>query len=666
MALCTLRKIHFFTFPQYRDQLVHILQECGSVHLIDAESPGPNGHDSYFVSDAQNTASHVSGLENQTADLRRVIEDLSKYRDSQGLFAKLLPEKQPVSSEEFRNLSPQCISDLLEQIRGLDIHAQEIKRRIEETRELILQLQLLEGIEIPLECITDTRETFIRIGLLPVRNLEWMLSRIVDTLGEESEVEVLAKARGQAVTLIIGRLSLKEPFLSWMEKERLTLVPLFRLTGSPRENILRLRNEITQLDEQIALIQQNRMLLAGQLPQLQKVYDYQTNELQRFKTQTLLRKSKYTVTISGWIHQEDEPVILSQVEERNLPIATVCEQPAPDDSPPVDYQNPSVVQPFEFITDFYSRPRYHEIDPTPYTSLFFILFFGICLTDAGYGILVTLLAYFILRKAKSLTGSSAQLLRILFFSGMATTLVGLFTGGFFGFSFPQFPAPLDRLQHIVLLNPQENQLGFMVLTLGLGILHVGFGIFLKFRWNLKQGRIADAWLDQAPWLGILLGIVALASAQVVPILWMNTFGYLLLGVAAGMVLLFAGRSAKNPFIRIGKGMFSLYQISGLFGDILSYVRLFALGLATGVIAGVVNFLAGLALGIPFLGYVLVPIIFIGGHSLNIAINALGGFIHTTRLHFVEFFGKFFEGGGEPFQPFKLDLTYTTIREKESL
>jgi len=666
MALCTLRKIHFFTLPQYRAQLVQRIQECGLVHLTSGITGLPAEDDDYFVPARENNAPNLSELETRTTDLRRAIEDLAKYRNHQGMLSRFLAEKQPVARNEFFNPAPERVAGLLQELRTLDLQRQEILKDIRNRNDLILQLRHLADIPVPLEQITDTRETFIRIGLLPARNQEWLLSRLSETLGEESDLRILSGHHGQVTLLITGRLEQKDRFLTWVEKEHLTLVPLFHLTGSPLENIQRLRTEINQLEQQEVQILQTRNSLAAELPLLEKTYDYQANELARAKKLAWVKQSKYAVTLSGWIHQEDEAEVLSRVEGNGLPISTVCESPQPDETPPVDYHNPGMVSPFEFITDFYSRPQYREIDPTPYTSLFFLLFFGICLTDAGYGLLVTLLTYFALRKARSLTAKSAQLLRILFYSGIATTLVGLFTGGFFGFSFPQFPPPLDRLQHLVILNPQENQLGFMLLTLALGIIHVGFGIFLKFHWNLKHGRPWEAWLDQAPWLGILLGIVALAGAQALPALWLGTFGYLLLGVAAGTVLLFAGRSAKNPFVRFGQGVFSLYQISGLFGDILSYVRLFALGLATGVIAGVVNFLAGLATGIPYLGYLLVPVIFIAGHTMNIAINALGGFIHTTRLHFVEFFGKFFEGGGEPFQPFKLDLTYTTIREKEHL
>lgn len=121
---------------------------------------------------------------------------------------------------------------------------------------------------------------------------------------------------------------------------------------------------------------------------------------------------------------------------------------------------------------------------------------------------------------------------------------------------------------------------------------------------------------------------------------------------------------QNPILRLGGGAFALYQVTGLFGDILSYVRLFALGLATGVIAGVVNFIAQLVAGVPYVGLILMVVVLILGHALNLVINALGGFIHTTRLQFVEFFGKFYEGGGKPFNAFQLNTRYTTVHDSE--
>jgi V/A-type H+-transporting ATPase subunit I len=380
-----------------------------------------------------------------------------------------------------------------------------------------------------------------------------------------------------------------------------------------------------------------------------------------------LRQSRYLSFVSGWIRGPDISVLERRLAKNSFEASIVTMDPEPQDDPPVEYHNPKMAQPFQLVTDLYSRPKYWEIDPTPYLGAFFAFFVGICLTDAGYGLLLTLVTYLTLKRLApaAISPGTRNLLRILFYCGMATTVVGFFTGGIFGFAFDELPGGLRRLQQFVVFNPLTDQMQFLIFTLALGVVHVLVGISLKFHRRLKQGEIAAAWLDQMPWLAIVLGAVSLAIANWAGLAWLNTMASILLLMGAAIILLFAGRSSRNPFARLGTGLYSLYQVSGLFGDILSYVRLFALGLATGVIASVVNVLAKLTLEIPYVGFILMPLILFSGHLLNIVINTLGGFIHTARLHFVEFFGKFYEGGGEPFEPFQLRLQYTQISDRES-
>jgi V/A-type H+/Na+-transporting ATPase subunit I len=256
--------------------------------------------------------------------------------------------------------------------------------------------------------------------------------------------------------------------------------------------------------------------------------------------------------------------------------------------------------------------------------------------------------------------SSPKLLSVLLLSGAGTIAIGIATGGFFGLAFRELPAPFSALDRLVLLDPMQNQMSFLVLAIALGVIHVVLGIVLKLYRGIRNGEAKDALLDQAPWLGIIFGALALVAAYTTEIGWANDVGVAAMSLSALTILLFAGRDQAGVFRRFAFGLFSLYKLSGLFGDVLSYSRLFALGLATGVIAGVVNFIAGLTLEIPYLGFIVMPLVLIVGHLLNLAINALSGFVHTMRLQFVEFFGKFYESGGVPFDSFRLHTRYTHI------
>jgi V/A-type H+-transporting ATPase subunit I len=314
------------------------------------------------------------------------------------------------------------------------------------------------------------------------------------------------------------------------------------------------------------------------------------------------------------------------------------------------------------VTRLYGIPNYREIDPTPLIAPFFAFFFGICITDAGYGFLVALIAYF---GARKLSGGGKNLFRLLIFAGIATIIVGSLTGGWFGIKPDRLPGFLKNLQ---VLDPQgQGQMTFMGAIIAIGFIQVWFGYFVRMYIDLRERDWAGAFLDQLPWLiaMILIPVTALLYVVVDVPVYLTLIAVATAGLCCLVIVAFSGRESGNIVARLGTGGFELYtKLTGSFGDILSYLRLFALGLATGIIAGVVNTMAGMMWG-SLIGKVAAIGILVGGHIFNLVINALGGFIHTARLQFVEFFTKFYEGGGEEFRPFKKEHTYVTVLDTES-
>ncbi len=663
MAVKPIKKAFVFTYPEHRDELLKALQRSGLIHLASAEAVLPEEATAFFSPTvSKEIETQIRQTEKRLSSLQWLIDEAEKREQPGSLLERFMKMKELTTPEDFETLHQYDETPLLKEFREVENHIHELEKLIRHNRLRVRQLTPLAFHPMPLEAFAGTQSTFFSLIITEARDGD--LSAPLETLlGEESEVRLFLKNKDQGYWLVIGRREKEAEYRKWLEDQSLKELRFDGMSGTPADNIHRLESEIRQAEAHIGEMEKQLEKHVVHLPMLHKVYDYWANELERLRAAGQLRHSQYTALVSGWITGEDVSKLEAHLSQTGFPADALYLDAAPGDNPPVVYENPPLVKPFEYVTDLYSRPRYGEIDPTPFLSAFFALFFGICLTDAGYGLVLIAVTLLALKKLKGLTENSRKLVRILFYSGILTTGVGFFTGGFFGLTFDQLPDGLSALQHVVLLNPLTNQMGFLIFALALGILHVSFGIFLKFRWSLKQGETAEAWLDQAPWLMILLGVVALSVAGWLSAGWLSTTGYVLLGVAAVVILLFAGRTSKNPLVRFARGIFSLYQVSGLLGDILSYARLFALGLATGVIAGVVNFLAQLTLGIPYLGYVLMPLVLIAGHLMNILINALGGFIHTTRLQFVEFFGKFYEGGGEPFTPFQLNLKYSAFREE---
>jgi V/A-type H+-transporting ATPase subunit I len=301
-------------------------------------------------------------------------------------------------------------------------------------------------------------------------------------------------------------------------------------------------------------------------------------------------------------------------------------------------ENPQIGKPFEIITKLYGLPQRGTLDPTLYLAPFFFLFVGLTVSEAGYGLLVALLSFLYLKFAKP-KGGLRQFLTLMGILGVATVILGTLVGGWFGFP----------IRQLMILDPLEDPVSFLILSLALGFIQVWFGTLINMISGIKSKDYLQAIFVQGGWLVLLPSLVLYA------LLKQSFWGILALVGAAGIVL-FASPS-RNPLARFFGGLYSLYDISRYLADVLSYSRLLALGLATSVIAMVVNTLCQTALEIPWVGWLFAALIFVGGHLFNLGISFLGGFVHSMRLQFVEFFSKFFKSGGKPFKPFALEGKY---------
>lgn len=374
-----------------------------------------------------------------------------------------------------------------------------------------------------------------------------------------------------------------------------------------------------------------------EVERIENLYDYYVIQKEVAIAQKNIVTTKHTFYLEGWMP-----------EGRKLPIGkeyvVKTAKPEEDEEYPVYVENNAIVEPFQSITNMYSCPNQKELDPNPIMSAFFIFFFGMMLSDAGYGIILTI-ACAAMIKIKKYKKGEGSLVKILALSGVSTIIWGFLFGSFFGNLVPLKPV-IDPLSDVMLL---------MGLSLLLGIVHIYAGMMMKAISLIKDGKFLDAIFDVGIWYifltGIFLVIIPVVAGDIG--VFAEVGKYLAIGGAIGLILT-QGRQEKNIFKKAFKGVYSLYDLTSYFADVLSYSRLMALCLSTGVIAQVVNLLGQIAGPI--------PAIFIGiiGHTVNLANSALGSYVHTSRLQYVEFFGKFYEGGGKKFTPLTNNLKYTRI------
>lgn len=371
--------------------------------------------------------------------------------------------------------------------------------------------------------------------------------------------------------------------------------------------------------------------------------------------------TQHTVLFDGWLNQLKREKIEQEIQSQKIAALITEVELTEGEEPPVDIVNSSFVQPFEAVTRLYGMPGYRDLDPTVFLAGFFFLFFGLSLTDVGYGLFLMIASVAILTLFK-VSGAIRMFAKLLLFVGFATVLVGLLFGGYLGFDPALLPPALQALQ---LFDPIGNPLPVFYLALGLGVVQVMAGLVLKIYSQHKQGRLMTGVLDQGPWLFMFcIGILYLAVATGYSTLLTPEQIVNLAYVGIVVIVLTSGRHGDTIFGKVQSAAGSLYSSIGYFSDILSYSRLLALGLATTALAFAVNLIAEIVSGsIPYLGPILGFVVLVIGHLFTLAVNTLGAFIHSARLQFVEFFGKFIDGTGKEFSPLSRKEKFVTILDE---
>lgn len=322
---------------------------------------------------------------------------------------------------------------------------------------------------------------------------------------------------------------------------------------------------------------------------------------------------------------------------------------------PIKLSNSSMVSPFEGVLEMYSYPVYNEIDPTAAISIFFIVFFGMMLADAGYGLVITILSAFLYFKSK--TNEKKNSYRMFILTGISTVIWGILYGAYFGDLLQRY----FKINVPVVFDVNKDIMFIFIIAIAFGFVHLILGLFIKAIVYIKNDKKIDVIYDVVSWLLILFGVLVFALQGVISIFnptiatWSIVIGILIL-------LFTQGRDSESIAGKIGGGVYGVYGVTGYIGDIISYSRLLALGLASGFIANAFNIMGEL---IPFpFNIILTPLMLIPLHLFNLGINALGTYVHSARLQYLEFFGKFYTGGGRKFMPLKYTDKYIRIKNKK--
>jgi len=419
---------------------------------------------------------------------------------------------------------------------------------------------------------------------------------------------------------------------------------------------------LDQLQAEQELLDASWKELGPEYERLAITRDYLETVLEREQVCNRFLKSRKVLIIRGWVPQEDAETfhkIIDAVcgQEVYLEEEAVAKE---DEEVPIKLKNNIVVSSFESIIEMYSMPRYGEMDPTPVLSVFYWLFFGFMVGDTGYG-LILLIASAIALKFFNLKPGGQRFMRFFFILSFSVIGAGFIYGSFFGFSFFTPLTGTDGAPKAI-MDMQQDILLMLIMSVALGVIHIFAALIVKGVGLIRDGDPLGAVFDALTYLLtlsgaiiLLLGGMGMLGAPAFDIgKWMSIIGLV-------SIALTQGRSSKSIVGKIGNGLYEVYGLTGYVGDIVSYTRIAALALSGGYIGLSFNMMAGM---VPagFIRIIFGGLIMIAGHAINFGLGLLSAYVHTSRLQYVEYYGKFYEGGGVPYAPFKLKNSFITIKK----
>ncbi len=636
MAIAKMKKVTIIALQSEKGEIVKALQRFGNMQVVNLEGQVQEGELRELGPDGDND--NVNRLESRLSQVKYALDFVSKFDKSKKPLFSFKVQIQESHYNEYLN-SDEKLDGLYGNCKAIDGKFAEIKNSETKLNSLISQLSPWNNLDAPINDIKSTNNVNIVMGSVPIENSEEFLKLMADA-GADTYVEEINKDNKNNYLVVAYNKSDEEKIVPLLKQASWSKEDLGYLEGTAKDNISRINSELKELEEKKQGLTRQAEDLISYKEYLQVLFDALTIERDRSSITKNFIKTEKTFMCYGWVPEKSENSLKRAISSITDRYTMQFEDPGEDEDFPVLLNNAKLVKPVEIITEQYSLPSSRGFDPNPIMAPFFIMFFGMMLSDAAYGIILAAGTAYALFKLKP-EGGLKKILGLMCLGGISALLWGALFGGWFG-------EPLIRP---LWFSPLDNPLFMLIFCIGVGIIHLYIGMGIQAYISIRDGKLLDALFDQGLWYVFLTGLLLLAIPQTAA-----AGKYMAIIGAAGLVLT-QGRSEKNILKKLVSGILSLYNVTGFLGDALSYSRLFALGLATGVIGIVINSMALMLAG-SFIGNIFMVVFLVFGHTFNIAINILGAYVHSSRLHYVEFFSKFYEGDGLPFNPFKIKTRYT--------
>lgn len=671
MAVVSMRKMSLVAHSGDRGKLLKIFVKSGVVEISRTELT-----ENTFYESERSLREMLEGK------LSKLGFAVSFFRDTQKLYQKFGFDKENKLKLNFKKenrLVPldeyyDCVAEETEifatisEISDINTRITDIKAERARNVSLAEQLETYKDLEVPFSVMAGTKNVAVAIGSVPPERVE----QLKEALSDIAECKFYEGFKAIPVVVVYHKSQ---------EKEASTALSAADFARCPFDydelcacKLEELRSEREAFDKETEELVKRGMGYSSYLGKIKVLYDYYTMEIAKCEAMENCPRTQKTFVMEGWVPADKEEVVKTEVEEKCGLTAIFFRDPLETENPSTLLKEDKFTDAFAGITEMYGTPGYRERDPNIFVAIYYFLFFGIMISDAGYGIIMAIACFLYLKLFKPVK-NSGRMIAMFGFCGVATIIWGALFGGWFAITLPEG----SFLDKITWFAPLEEPLKMFALSIGMGLLQIGTSFAIKGIDECKTHnpvRMVKGILENYGWVVIIIGLFVLSpnllvflgviTPNPVPAVFDTLFsvgGYIAIAGFA-MIVIGGAFGNKNP-LKMAVGAFkNVYGAINVVSDTLSYSRLFGLGLTTGVIGYVVNMLADIIVnnffgGSPAGWIIAVPVLLIG-HVFNLGINLLGAYVHDARLQHIEFFGRFFEGQGRAFNPIGSKTKYTYL------
>lgn len=658
MAISNMLKLLLIGNVKERNSLIKRLHKLGCVEVATT--------DKIEKMQSADTGEYADKCKVKLARLEFCLETVKSYKPTALKLAKeqkidYIPAKgkgpfqtRPlISFEDFSNLKD-IETDIFTQISQLKEYTDKIitlRAKTQKETNVIASLAPYVNMHAPFSKFKDTATASVFLGEVAKTKVA-LFEKIESEYGGVYEV-FQGSGNSDGVAIVIDK-SKREDIQQLLADTEFTACSISS-DSTPEEMRAQAEKNLAETEKERNLAIEAIMTFENIFDDVIRLHDYFTLEVAKAESENRTQTTSSTYYLEAWLPEGEKDRVDKDLENSPLSLAYTIREPLESETPPTYVESNGVVAPYESVTNMFSVPFYKEIDPNPSVAFFFFLIFGMMLGDAGYGLLLTLGTGIILALRKPPKGEM-NLVKIMFMGGISTFIWGFLFGSYFGLS-------ATDLGIWCWFNPIEDPMPLLILSLAVGVVQMFFGMAINMVALIKKHQPVWGISSAFSWYFLALGIGGIFGASYIGA-WAKTAG-IVFAVLGVVLLMLSGTFGKRGAKKVTGALSSLYGIINFFSDMMSYTRIFGLGLASGVIGMVFNEIASVISGmmpLKFMGVIVTIIICIIGHTFNISINALGAYVHNSRLQFVEFFGKFYTGGGELFAPLGSQMQYYRIGE----